>query len=86
MDDTLLNQCQKTIANLTQHFHCFRLWTLHAWFDICGEVTITQFLYDVVILRAFHHVIEAYDVIRVQFLYDFYLVLEGSLQVFIAID
>lgn len=63
MDDSFLDQRQKSITNLPQQLDCQFFRMLDSRLDVGGQVSIAQLLYNIVIFAALHHVIEAYDVI-----------------------
>jgi hypothetical protein len=58
MNDTFLDQSEKAVAYLPQHFDSLFLWMLQAWPDIAGKVTIAQLLDDVIVFAALHDIIK----------------------------
>ena len=55
-------------------------------FDEGRQITVAEFLDDVVVFAALHNFVEAHDVVGVQLLQDVYLVPEGSLQILVLVD
>jgi hypothetical protein len=86
VDDAFADQRQETSAELREDVDAVGLRHFHARSHVLREVTIAEFLDDVVILGALHDVVEADDVLGVHALDDADLVVEGSAQVLVGID
>jgi len=86
MDNAFFDEGQEAVTNLPEHLDCFRFWALVEALDLLGEVSVAELLDDVVVLAAFHDVVEADYVLGVDFLEDVDLVLEGSLEVVVLVD
>lgn len=65
MDDPFFHESEKSISNLGQNHDCFFFIKDTVWFgfDIMLEITITEFLDDVIIIAAFHYINEVDDVL-----------------------
>lgn len=58
MDDPLSDQSKKSVTYLLQHLYCFYLRTIVSSFDILGQISIAQFLDNIVIFGALHDIVE----------------------------
>lgn len=62
MDDTLFDECEKPITDLSEHFDSLFFRSMVSFFDIFGEISITQLLDDIVIFGWLHDIMEHDDI------------------------
>ena len=79
VDNTFSNKYQEPITNLGQHVDTKFLIELFFWHYDLGDISIAQFLNDVVIFATFHDVNKLDDVWVVYWLHDLDLLEEGVL-------
>lgn len=54
--------------------------------EVLLEIRVTELLYDVVVVRTLHHVINPHDVFAFEQLQDLYFGEEGSFEVVVVLD
>jgi hypothetical protein len=63
VDDTLLQHFNESITNLLQYIDCFSFRDRSTLFDESTQVAaITELLYQIIVVGAFHHIEESNDI------------------------
>ena len=86
MNDSLLDESQKSLTKLSQNIDTILFRQFFTLFDKTGQIAVTKFLDDIVIFWTFHYIQKANDVLTLNSLHYFYLISEGHLEIVIVID
>lgn len=86
MNYSLLDKGNKSITNLSKDVSRSFFWDMRVLVDILFQVAITYLLDDVVVMRAFHDVEHADDVLGFEQLQDLYFGEECVFEVLILIN
>jgi len=83
VDDALPDQREESVDDLLQDVDGLGLGGVRSDFQIFFEVGVAELLDDVVIVGAFHHLVDRHDVFGLDLLEDLYFLQEGVFEVLI---
>lgn len=86
MDDAFFGKHDKAIADLFEELDGFVLCEFPFGLEELFEVGVTNFLYDVVVVAAFHDIHHLDDIVRLEHLHDLYFREQCILKIVIVIN
>lgn len=86
MNNSFSNQGQKPFTNLHQDINAVLFRKVLSWFNKLRQITIAEFLNDIVVFGSLHDIPKANYVIAFDHLHDLDLVAQGQFHILIAVD